>query len=300
MRRRRLLALALVTALALGVLLPAGLWYLRLHPFRVAVDDDPGHHGLGFEAVAFVSRTDGTSLRGWYLPAPRSTGRAIVIVPGIDDNRLVGGVTLRLAPALLEAGFDVLAFDLRGEGESGGGPITFGAREQGDVLAAVDEARSRGAARVGVLAFSLGGAASILAAADPEAIDALVTDSAFADLDETLRRELEGLGLPSPVIEYGLRFYPPLSGTDPAAVSPVAVIGAIPPRPILLIHGTADETVPVEDSARLLAAASRAGVPGAATTERWLVEGGRHTKSFFVDPEAYAARVTDFFERALP
>jgi len=294
MRHRRHLAFALGAILVLGLVLPAGLWYLRLHPVRVAIDDDPGEHGLSYKPVSFSSSLDGTPLKGWYMPASRTTGRAIVIAPGIDDNRLVSGVSLGLAPTLVAAGFDVLAFDLRGEGESGGGPITFGAREQWDVLAAVDEAQARGARRVGVLAFSLGAGAAILAAAGSDAIDALVTDSAFADLEQTLRRELEQSGVPAPVVSYGLLFYPLLSGTDPATVSPVAVIGAIAPRPILLIHGTDDETVDVEDSGRLLAAA------GASTTERWLVPGGRHTKSYFVDPEAYAATVRAFFERAMP
>jgi len=294
MRRRRLLVLALGAILVLGLVLPAGLWYLRLHPVRVAIDDDPGEHGIPYEQISFSSPLDGMPLKGWYLPASPSTGRAIVIAPGIDDNRLVSGVTLDLAPALLGAGFDVLAFDLRGEGESGDGPITFGAREQWDVLGAVDAAQARGATRVGVLAFSLGAGAAILAAAGSDAIDALVTDSAFADLEETLRRELERAGIPAPVVSYGLLFYPLLSGTDPGSVSPESAIGAIAPRPILLIHGTEDETVDVEDSGRLLAAA------GASTTDRWLVPGGRHTKSYFVDPRTYTARVLAFFERAMP
>lgn len=277
----------------LAVVAPLGLWYVRLHPFHGTLNDDPGRHGLAFEPVAFESQ-DGTSLRGWYLPAPHPTGRTIVVVPGIDADRLVGGVTLALAPSLLDAGFDVLAFDLRAEAESGGGPITFGAREQGDVLAAVALARERCATRVGVLGFSLGAGASILATAASDDIDALATDSAFAELTDALRHELEAnWHLPAPLASYVLLFYPLLSGTDPADVSPVSVISSIAPRPILLIHGTADETVPLADSERLLAAADPA------TTERWLVAGGRHTRSWFVDPVAYAARVTAFFEVAL-
>lgn len=294
MRSRRLVVVVLVALVVVGIVAPVGLWYLRLHPFHGAIEDDPGRLGIAFEPVAFTSLTDGAPLRGWHMPAPAPTGRAIVIVPGIDDDRLVDGVTLGLAPTLLDAGFDVLAFDLRGEGESGGEPITFGAREQDDVLGAVALARARGAKHVGVLGFSLGAGASILATAASNEIDALVTDSAFAELTDTLRHGLEvNLHLPAPVATYALLFYPLLSGTDPATVSPVSVIGSIAPRPVLLIHGTADTTVPVGDSERLLRAAATA------TTERWLVEGGKHTHSYFVDPAAYTSRVTTFFETAL-
>ena len=293
MRTRVVFALV-VLALIVVVILPITFWYRRLHPARVAVDDDPGRHGIAYEPVSFASAIDGAPLRGWYMASPHATGRAIVLVPGLDNNRLVSGIALRLAPSLLAAGFDVLTFDLRGEGESGGEPITWGAHEQWDVLGAVREVQARGARRVGVLGFSLGGASSILAAARSPDIVALVVESAFADLTTVFTRQLaDGYHLPSPVVDYGLALYRWLSGTDPADVSPVRVIGAIAPRPVLIIQGAADETVPVSDSDQLLAAAG----PG---TERWLVAGGRHAESYYTDETAYASRVTGFFNAAMP
>jgi len=293
-RSAAMLAVVLVAALVVvGIAVPAVIAY-RLYPVRVQLDDDPGRHGLGYAAVSFASPLDGAPLKGWYLPAPHSTGRAVVVAAGIDNNRLAGGITPRLAPALLAAGFDVLAFDLRGEGESGGAPVTFGAREQWDVLGAVQEARSRGAQHVGVLGFSLGAASAILAAARSPEIDALVIDSGFFDLPEMLTRAMEDqYHLPGPLAAYGLLAYRLLSGTDPADVSPGRVIDEISPRPILLIQGTADETFPTSDSERLLAAA------GGSTARLWLVPGGAHARSYFADPVGYARRVTAFFVDAL-
>ena len=286
-------ALVVVVLVVVGAAVPAVIAY-RLHPARVPVDDDPGRHGLSYEAISFASLLDGAPLSGWYLSSPKSTGRAIVVAPGIDNNRLQSGITLRLAPALLGAGFDVLAFDLRGEGESGGAPITFGAREQWDILAAVKEAKARGAERVGVLGFSLGAASAILAAARSREIDALVVDSGFFNLEEMLTREMEGrYHLPGPLVAYALLDYRLLSGTDPSEVAPGLVIGDIAPRPILLIHGTADETFPTSDSERLLVAA------GGSAAQLWLVPGGRHTGSYFADPVGYERRVIDFFSEAL-
>src|SRR5664280_3135336 len=92
-----------------------------------------GRHGLRYEDISFPSPLDGTNLRGWYMPAKRPTGRALVVVPGIDSNRLVGGISLRLAADLVGDGFDVLAFDLRDKGTSDGDTLSFGAREQYDV-----------------------------------------------------------------------------------------------------------------------------------------------------------------------
>lgn len=293
MGRRALLVVGLVVVVGAVLAVPAGVIYWRVHPGRVPVADDPGRHGLSFTDVSFASGLDGTPLRAWYMSSPRPTGRAVVIAHGIDDNRLVSGITLRLAPDLLAAGFDVLAFDLRASGESGGDEITFGLRESWDVLAAVEEARRHGASRVAVLGFSQGGAAAILAAARSSSVDAVVTDSAFAELDVTLSREAEGFyRLPPPVAAFATGLFAPVAGFDPATVRPIGVIGAIAPRPILLIHGDADATVAVGDAARLEAAAG----PSAS---RWIVPGADHVKGYVVDPSGYTNRVLRFLETAL-
>ena len=295
MGRRRVAALAVIALIAVSVVVPVGLMYRRLHPDRVPVDDDPGRHGIGYAPVSFVSPIDRASLEGWYMASPHPTGRAIVIAPGLDNNRLVSGIALRLAPGLLAAGFDVLTFDLRGEGESGGQPITFGAREQSDVLGAVREARAHGDSRVGVLGFSLGGASAILAAASSPEIDAVVAESSFADLTDTLTRELEDRDhLPAPIAAYGLALYRALSGTDPAGVSPERAIAAIAPRPILLIQGP-----PMRRSRKRTATVSSSPRRPRRPPAGWS-RGGRHAESYFADEAGYLDRVASFFDTAMP
>ena len=289
-----MVASASIALVVTAAVVPVGLMYHRLHPDRVALDDDPGRHGIDYQPVSFASPIDGALLRGWYMASPLATGRAIVLAPGIDNNRLVSRVALRLAPGLLAAGFDVLTFDLRGEGESGGEPITFGVREQWDVVGAVHEAQAHGARRVGVLGFSLGGVSAILAAAGAPEIVAVVAESAFADLTDALTREFrDQYHLPAPVADYGLALYRFLSGTEPNDVSPRRVVGAIAPRPILIIQGTADTTVPTTDAEQLLRAAGP-------TAAYWLVPDGRHAESYHADAAGYLSRVTSFFAAAMP
>jgi fermentation-respiration switch protein FrsA (DUF1100 family) len=284
--RRLVVIAALIGVLVL--LIPVGLVERRLRPARVPLTDDPEAHGLAVEVIAFPSLADGVTLRGWYLPAPRPSGRTIVISPGIDANREVDGITLALAPALLSAGWDVLAFDLRGEGQSDGATQTFGWSERWDVLGAVAEARRRGAECVVGLGFSMGGAATIMAAAGSPTIDAVIADSAYARLDAALRHELEGnLHLPGPVASSVLWLFPILGGPDPAAVAPVERIRDLAQRPVLLIHGTEDRTVPLE-ACRELARA------GGANAVCWTVDGAGHTQAYRTDPAEYTARILDF------
>lgn len=294
-RRGRTMVLLVVVALVgVAVVVPVALMWARVHPARVPLDDDPGRHGLRYEDVAFQSPLDGTTLRGWYIQAPRPTGRVLVVVPGIDSNRLVGGITLPLAEALVADGFDVLAFDLRAQGESDGDTLSFGAREQDDVLGAVAFARERGARHVAVLGFSMGAAAAMLAASRSLYIEALVLDSAFADWEETLRGELRsGWHLPGPLVDYAVFLYGVLSGTDPGSVGPAAVVGDLAPRPMLLIAGAEDRTVDPADGVALAAAAG----PAASYIR---VLGAGHVGAFSVDPVAYAARVRAFLSDVLP
>lgn len=249
-----------------------------------------------YEDVTFPSDVDGATLSGWYLPSRAGAGgRCVVIVHGFRHERRVHGRGVPLAEALRQNGFSVLLFDLRGQGLSGGGPFTFGAREQWDVAGAINYVRTRGAAHVGLLGYSAGAIASILAAADDPGVDAVVADSALTDLHRYLKEQIAGRShLGAAYADYTLLWYRWFTKSDERTVSPVSVIGRLAPRPLLLIHGLADRVVPPSESEALLAAAG--GNPRA---ELWLVPGGRHTHSYEADPEAYVARVVGFLDTAV-
>jgi fermentation-respiration switch protein FrsA (DUF1100 family) len=76
------------------------------------------------------------------------------------------------------------------------------------------------------------------------------------------------------------------------AVEPIEVVAAIAPRPLLLVHGAADSTIPVEHSQALFAAA---GEP----KELWIVPGIEHCGVYFAGRQTYVSRVAGFFEHAL-
>ena len=82
------------------------------------------------------------------------------------------------------------------------------------------------------------------------------------------------------------------TGQRVADVRPVAVVGRISPRPLLLIHGLEDVALPPVNSERLYAAA---GEP----KELWLVPGTGHSGARGVDRAEYERRVIAFFRRSL-
>ena len=262
---------------------------------RHLAEGTPADLGLAYQPVTFASPLDGIELRGWYLPAGGQ--RAIVFVHGIHGNRWDTFHHIDdLIARHVRAGFDVLTFDMRAHGESGGDRFTLGSKERLDLRSAVDLVVQRGIppGRIGVWAQSLGTAAALLATPDLPEVAAAVTDSALADARLLIDSELHlRTGLP-PVFAPGMtlvggRVY----GIDLDAIPPEKAIPRIAPRPILLIHGDADTRIPVEHSRRLFAAAHN---PAA---ELWIVPGAGHVLAFTLAPETYAARVLEFFNRSL-
>lgn len=277
---------AIPVLMLLLLIAPVPFSLLLTHPPVRPLQVSPTESGLTFEEVSFSSPADGTHLRGWYLPGS-SGERTVILVHGWVNDRLIHGRGLPLARALIREGYSVLLFDLRGHGQSQRARVTLGAHEQGDVSGAVDFARQRGARQIGVVGFSIGAVATLLAAADEPAISVIVSDSAFTNLNSFLAGQVtERLHLPQGYAAYALWVYRLVSGIDPGGVAPLAAAPRLAGRPVLFIHGTDDRVIPFKESQRLQSALQG--------SELWLVPGARHTHSFEADPERYTERILGF------
>lgn len=262
--------------------------------------------GLGAEVLTLTSG-DGTRLAAWL--ATSSGQRAVILVHGIDSDAWTGGAP-DLARAYLAAGFDVLAFDLRAHGRSGGARMSLGRFERNDIRAAVDVLLDRGvtAGRIGLHGTSYGAAMSLLAAAGIPEVGAIVADSAYADVRDLIAREVQARAripeliagtLLRPGIEWAAWL---LYGLDTAALAPDSVVARIAPRPLLLIHGERDRLIPVDHAERLNRRA------GQATTDLWTLPGLGHTDGVRMGRchatpspvrEEFLDRVTSFFTESL-
>ena len=208
----------------LVVLFGLGLPYVMatVMTYRPKVDlrDDPQTQlGFQFEPVQFTA-TDGTTLSGWWMPAQHPRGRGyravgqdtVLICHGLASNK---SNQLILSRGFVPYGYNVLIFDFRAHGESGGQLTSFGDVERRDVLGAVRWIREHHitqAHHIYGVGASMGAAALIAAAADPstegKAIDAIAAygtyDSMHAEMEyiaserfiAPLRWIIERFGLP--------------------------------------------------------------------------------------------------------
>src|SRR5246500_1657621 len=131
---------------------------------RAPVLHSPSEHGLEYEDVTFPAR-DGVPLEGWFIAAPGSSklivanhpmgfsrsGMPADVQPWHADWAPSGnGFEVDLVPdykILHDAGYNVLAYDLRNHGLSGaanGGVVSGGIFESRDVLGSLRYVRGEG------------------------------------------------------------------------------------------------------------------------------------------------------------
>jgi len=253
--------------------------------------DSPANYERTAEAAEFRAG-DGVTLRGWYIPAGDSL-KTVIVCSGANGSL---DADMHVAPWLHEAGFNVLLFNWRAHGDSEGEVVTLGFNERYDLIAAVRFAKSKGAERVGVLGFSMGGTVAIATAAVYEDVNAVVADSPFVYVLSAVAGGLIERGVPEGlsfllarvfVITACLRTRLNLFDIDL-----VRWIQRVAPRPLLLIFGEQDVIVPKSEVDVLFA---RAGEP----KEVWRVPEAAHRNIHVRQPEEYRRRILDFFNRHL-
>jgi dipeptidyl aminopeptidase/acylaminoacyl peptidase len=257
--------------------------------FARQVADYPNLRG---EEIAVPSST-GVTIAGTFFPG---TSRAtIVISHGYGNNR---HEVLPWADFLNRAGYSTFIYDMRSRGASGGDAITFGGLEQHDLVSIVDYLAGRPDVdpdRIGAIGVSLGGVTTILAAAREPRIKAVVDDCAYDDPATVVNTAFEHfIGLPAfPFGPVSLKLAELRTGQDASRIRAVDAVGQISPRPILIIHGMADQEVPYGNSERMYAAA---GEP----KSLWLVPGAKHgLNKWEIARDEYERRVADFFRQNL-
>lgn len=257
--------------------------------FQLTEVHSPAEFGLAFEEMSFRA-PDGVGLRGVWIPSPGSD-RAIVILHGHGNSM---DLDIQRAPFFHRAGFNVFLFDFRAHGRSEGHLATFGYLERQDVLGAVDYLKKQGMRRIGLLGFSYGGMASMLASPLSPAIDAVISDGGPARMCSAIAGRAVEMGLPLALGRFlgwlavfvtSLRLRVNLFKYEP-----IRWVGKISPRPILFIHGELDKYL--FDFDELFHSASE-------PREAWRVAGVEHTKVGEAFPEEFYQRVIGFFNKHL-
>ncbi len=237
----------------------------------------PASFGLAFEEVAFKAG-DGVPLSGWWVPAPNARG-TVVLVHGLNRSRIE---MVKKTPFLHKKGWNALLFDLRHHGQSGGSVSSFGHFEKQDVHAAKELARTKANGPVVLWGVSLGGASAALAAAEDPTVAALVCDSSYRSLRDTVDHHMTLARnwrwwmriVPRwPVGAEVLYWIGRRGGFDVDAVDVRAAVSRLDGRPALFVANSGDRRMPSEIAFDLKAAAGEPArvlvVPGNSHGGAW-------------------------------
>ena len=251
----------------------------------------PIDYGMVYDEVT-AKTSDGLSLAGWFVPP--QNGALVLLLHGYKSAR---GEMLNEAGMLHRHGYGVLITSLRTHDMSDGEIISFGKHEMKDLEAWYAVAHSlQGVAsgRIGILGNSLGGTLAIEFAAMEPGVKAVVANSAFSSLSDTVETSIRFFtGLPpfpfAPLITFWAEREAGFWHKD---VDATKWIGRISPRPVLLMQGGKDIVISVGSGQRLYDAA---GAP----KELWFEPDVSHARFDTERAREYERRVVSLFDRYL-
>lgn len=247
----------------------------------------------GLNEVTYTSPVG--KLDAWHLPAPGDTW--VIHVHGLNATP---AEPEPLFAALQQAGYPQLSITYRndeGQPPDPSGYFQHGTTEWEDIFGAVEFARSNGSREIVLAGYSTG-AAHVLSYIFRNNFDdtaGVITDSANVDLGSTLdhRGSMEDLafGIPLPPTVTALAKFAASLRIDInwKSLDYVDKASRSLRVPLLAIHGTEDESVPVGQSIDLAAAQPD-------LVELWQVEGAGHVESFETDYDGYISRVLAFLD----
>ena len=259
-----------------------------LTPYRNTNLTLPSRLDLAYQDVSLTTQ-DSLNISGWYIAGTRP--QAIILVHGIHANRMA---VLPEALILHDSGYHLLLIDLRGHGRSDEAQLTYGYREALDVQAAASYLASRPEIeQIGALGTSLGGAAVSRAAATDPHLEAVVIESSFSSLPAAVDDTFDDLSIfPKwPFAPLIIALAEQKANLDIAEVDSARALATLSPRPVMIIHGNADELFPLYHAEKMY---NMAGEP----KTLWVIEGMGHSNPVLANEALYKKKVVTFFEQA--
>lgn len=262
----------------------------RLDSFAFAGDPLEAF-GAPFQEVTFTTPLG--NYPAWLVDASRHTWVIFVHGKGADRRE-----ALRILPTVMDLGLTTLVITYRNDPEapaSTDGSYQYGQTEWEDLQAGADYAIARGAEKLVLVGYSMGGAivtSFLYRSPLAERVVGVILDAPMLDFGATVDLAASERGLPGVLTAVGKAIFAFRFDVDWGELNYLERADELT-APVLLFHGDADKRVPVEISDALAEAR-----PDIVTYLR--VAGAGHVRSWNADPAGYEAAVRTFLERVIP
>lgn len=301
-----LTGLIILLVLGGGAFLLTGIYFalklLKIHRYssKHTIDRglEAGHFDVDFlkqQKVEFsLPSVQGGPLSGFALPG--KIPRTVVFCHGVQWTRY--GM-VKYFPYFQARGWNIVAYDHQGHGESEGKHPTYGIIEKEDLKQVVDWTVERFPQTecLGVYGESMGAATVMQYASLDNKADFLVADCGYSDFTDLLRYFLEIRPIPSvlhaPMVHLIGRLIRRWGHFSIGDISPVKEVMKSP-VPLILFHGREDRLVPSLMSEEIYHRRKNS-----APTELCLIDEARHAKAILIDRETYEARLDAFIIKVI-
>jgi len=276
-----------------------GGWQYSNRIIDEAFTPDPGPVTVpdgGYELVEVTYDTPLGEMDAWYLPAPGTTW--VVHIHGLNATPAEPEV---LFQPLQEAGYPQLSITYRNDENQPADPTgyhQYGATEWEDILGSVEFARENGAREIVFAGYSTGAshALSFVFRHNFDDIGGVITDSANIDMGQTLDFQGSQENLPiipvqlPPTMSWVAKFFTSLRiDVNWKSLDYIEKAERSLHVPVLAIHGTDDDSIPIEESIAL-------EETNPEEVDLIQVEGAGHVESFVTDFDGYVAAVLAFLD----
>ena len=286
--------LLILAFLIVGYSLAAKIIYPRTFPFQKTyiIEVEKGklieeeYNSWKKEEIQVVSPY-GYKISATYFPIAGSN-KTIILSHGVTYTRL--GM-VKYMPIFRKRGFNILIYDLRYHGKTGGPNCTFGFYEKNDLKILVDWwlERLNGVGIIGSMGESMGAAIALQHAALDPRLDFVISDCSFSTLqDQAAYRLQQDFHLPAaPFIQIGSIFCKLLTGMKISDIRPEKDVQKIK-SPVLFIHSRPDTYIPPAMTEELYQN-KKTG-----RKQLYLAPKGNHAEAYWCNRDEYDQCVGDF------
>ncbi|MEG2983275.1 MAG: alpha/beta hydrolase [Peptostreptococcaceae bacterium] len=247
-----------------------------------------------YEDVFINSPENGYKVEGKFIKSNKKTDNSIILVHGIESNYYE---YLEKAYEYLEHGYNVMLYNQRHTGNTGGDDYTFGLREKYDlenVAKFVHKKYPNGL--LGAHGHSMGAATVVMHSEINEKnkyVDFYIADSPYHEMSDAIRLGIEAENIPMLPIGYartmGDLYTQIKSGFSYEDVKPYKSVQNIT-TPMFLIHGKEDKVCSPIGSQIIYN-----NIPHD-KKELWLIDGVQHVNGYDILGKEYFDRIYKFID----
>ena len=274
-----ILMLIIASISALFLLFIIFVAYKMITPSREIGDWNPEKYGLKYEDFA-VNTEDGLEIKGWYVN--KQSDRTVFLLHGYTVSRWTFYIE-KMTEFLQDKEYNLVIFDFRAHGLSGGKHTTVGDKEIYDLKAVLKKFATEWNCLIG---YSMGADIAIRALLFDN-VQCAIADSPPIYMDSTGRRGLKYFAnLPEWIYENAKPFFHVFARSN--GVDIINYADKIK-KPLLIIAGSLDPLVKVDEVMEFYEKNRKMN----RYVELWITS-GKHVRSIKVNTEDYRRRVFSF------